>query len=61
MTETLTNFAERTGAFTRDAFYVTVGTGVLVVQRAQVRRRELTAAVRRGAEATYERVRSFVS
>ena len=43
-TETL---RDRTFELAKDAMYVTVGLGVLSLQRAQVRRRELERAIRR--------------
>ena len=39
--------ARRAAEIARDALYVTVGLGVLGVQRAQVRRRELERSLRR--------------
>ena len=37
--------AEKVAQLSKDALYVSVGTGVLAVQQLQVRRRELTASV----------------
>jgi hypothetical protein len=43
--ETARKNAERLVNFTKDAAYVTVGSGVLTMQQVQVRRRELTASI----------------
>lgn len=40
---------QRVARFARDVGYVAIGLGVLGVQQAQVRRRELTASLSRGA------------
>jgi len=43
--ETARKNAERVVNLTKDAAYVTVGSGVLAMQQVQVRRRELTASI----------------
>ncbi len=48
---------DRLAAVAKDAAYVAVGFGVLTVQKAQVRRRELTAQ----AATTGQQVREFVA
>jgi hypothetical protein len=52
--------ADKLAALARDAFYVSVGFGVLAVQKAQVRRQELAALMTERVNVVVEQVRTLV-